>query len=95
MKRAQVTDPRIIILFVAWLAASAYVFSNGVYALRDPEKWLDASWTATRGFRRERPLSADDLAKISTFGAQCLVMGSIFGLIIIVLIGEVVIAYLR
>ena len=88
-------DPKVLILFIAWLAASVYALSNGIYALRNPEKWLDASWTATRGFGREKPLSPDSAAKISAFGAQCLIIGCVLSLIVIVIVGRIAIAHLH
>jgi hypothetical protein len=41
------------LIVVSFLVGMTYVLANGVFAILYPERWLKASWTATRGMDPE------------------------------------------
>jgi hypothetical protein len=43
------------LIVVFFLVGMTYVLANGVFAILYPDRWLKASWTATRGIGPETP----------------------------------------
>ena len=60
-----------------WVLAIGFL-ANGIYALARPEQWIQAKWTATRGFSKDGPFTLNDRLGIRFFGVFMLVAGIVF-----------------
>ena len=66
---------KIVLICAAFWLATALVLVNSAFAFVQPERWLAAKWTFTRGFDRRRCKSQAELSGVFVFAVILLAIG--------------------